>query len=135
MYEPESQSLSIELLYESEVIDPVTISVNSTDIWNYSPVFSNEQTIIDSQFIIPDYETNIIWIHLYTNTESSIPHKETESFPIIIHSKTVWARNPKDLVWEQTSASTMGLRNQLQKRDDGRQFKSRPNPLSRFRAF
>ena len=119
MYEPKSQSLSIELLYESEVIDPVTISVNSTDIWNYSPVYSNEQTIIDSQFIIPDYETNIIWIHLYINTESSIPHKETESFPIIIHSKTVWARNPKDLVWEQTSVPTMGLRNQLQKRDDG----------------
>ena len=119
MYEPESQSLSIELLYESKVMDPVIISVNSTDIWNYSPVYSLESTIIDSQFIIPDYKTNIIWIHLYTNTESSIPHKEAESFPIIIHSKTVWARNPKDLVWEQTSASTMGLRNQLQKRDDG----------------
>ncbi|SVB45461.1 uncharacterized protein METZ01_LOCUS198315, partial [marine metagenome] len=119
MYEPESQSLSIELLYESEVIDPLIISVNTTDIWHYSPVYSNKQTIIDSLFNIPDYETNIIWMYLYINHESSNINTMTESFPIITDSKTIWSRNPKDLAWEQASVSTMGLKNKLQKKEDG----------------
>lgn len=119
IYEPESQSLSIELLYESEVIDPLIVSVNTTDLWHYSPVYSNKQTIIDSQFNIPDYETNIIWLHLYINQESSNINTITESFPIITDSKTIWSRNPKDLAWEQASVSTMGLKNKLQKKDNG----------------
>ncbi|HJM48010.1 MAG: hypothetical protein QF814_05575 [Candidatus Marinimicrobia bacterium] len=119
MYEPESKSLSIELLYESEVIDPLIVSVNNTNIWHYSPVYSNKQTIIDSQFNIPDYETNIIWMYLHINHESSNIKTMTESFPIITDSKTIWSRNPKDLTWEQASVSTMGLKNQLQKIDDG----------------
>lgn len=138
MFDPEFQTLSIELLHEPDVIAPVTISVNSTETWIYSPVYSNEPTIVDSQFIIHDFEADIIWVHLNTNPESSIPNALMESFPLTRGSKTVWARNPKDMVWEQTSISTMGLKNQLQKRDDGSRmipelfalYQNYPNPFN-----
>ena len=84
-------SLSIELLYESEVIDPLIVSLNQTDIWHYFPVYSNKQTIIDSQFNIPDYETNIIWLHLYINQESSNINKQ-----LVLDKKVLLFKGNKD---------------------------------------
>lgn len=138
MFDPEFQTLFVELLHEPDVIDPIRISVNSTETWVHSPVYSNESTIVDSQFIIHNSEENIIWVHLNTKPESSIPNVMTESFPLLTHTKTVWARNPIDLVWEESTHSSMGFRNQLQKRDDGTKmipelfalYQNYPNPFN-----
>ena len=138
MFDPQSQSLSIELFHETKVIDPVRITVNSTEIWTYTPAFSFEPTIVDSQFYIPIKENGIIWIHLDTGLESSIFQQKKESFPITTLSKTIWARNPDNLIWEQTSVSTIGLKNHTQKKDNGSKiipelfalYQNYPNPFN-----
>jgi len=138
MFDPQSQSLSIELFHETKVIDPVRIIVNSTETWTYTPPLSFEPTIVDSQFYIPIKENGIIWIHLDTGLESSIFQQKKESFPMTTLSKTIWARNPDNLIWEQTSVSTIGLKNHTQKKDNGSKiipelfalYQNYPNPFN-----
>ena len=53
-------------------------------------------------------------------------------------SKTIWARNPDNLIWEQTSVSTIGLKNHTQKKDNGSRmipelfalYQNYPNPFN-----
>jgi len=137
VFEPENGLLSIELKRAEECFTPIEIKANNSVIWDYSPAFSTESVIVDSQFTLPVDDKDIIWIHLSTTSEIK-SNFITESFPIPIHTKNIWARDPSSLSWEQSFYPTMGFKNQLNKGQDGGKiipelfalYQNYPNPFN-----
>ena len=137
IFNSETQLLSIELLQKPMVVDPIFIFVNSELVWEYTPMNSMETVIVDSQITVSSSDSEFFWVKVSTQSEETSAYI-LESIPFYSQMTKNCGRNPDNLIWEETSMTTMGYKNQIQNKTDKTKFipelfalyQNYPNPFN-----